>query len=380
MSAFAKALAPHQKLPDVTQITEHHLLIVGQTGSGKTTTTLSLLNQLQTQNTTAIVFDPTGEYTHLPNAVVYRLGDNAYFDIGKLDAKQLLEILDIHQEGMVKYVAQAIDSLRIAHNLLGQQQSLKKLNKPIDKYEHQLRQLGKWANSYPLNLLTDQVIEEMIVPYADQRATYTLLGQKYDYDTINRYWPFINDLRRKLNLPAFQKLFGNHAGVSYELNYILKMFLNERSAHKTLVIDMSLLKHYENSQGKILSLILQQLLLIRREQNRTFPVKIVIDEAHRYLPANQEALSHNGIFAVVREGRKYQLELIITTQSPLDLPNRLRSQFVNLLIHNINDTEELQSMGFGDLNVNELGTGEAYLKIGQQSIIKIKVVPMHNFA
>lgn len=51
-------------------LTSQHLLVVGQTGSGKTTTTLALLDQLQRTDQTAIVFDPTGEYTQLPNAVL----------------------------------------------------------------------------------------------------------------------------------------------------------------------------------------------------------------------------------------------------------------------------------------------------------------------
>ena len=74
MDEFAVNLADHQGPVTVQQLTKHHLLITGQTGSGKTTTTLALLSKLQAQNVTTIVFDPTGEYTQLPNATVYRLG------------------------------------------------------------------------------------------------------------------------------------------------------------------------------------------------------------------------------------------------------------------------------------------------------------------
>ncbi|MGY0220992.1 hypothetical protein ACW18Z_04775 [Limosilactobacillus fermentum] len=38
-------------------------------------------------------------------------------------------------------------------------------------------------------------------------------------------------------------------------------------------------------------------------------------------------LARNGIFQVLREGRKLGLSMIMTTQSPLDLPAELRSQF-----------------------------------------------------
>lgn len=56
------------------QLVDKHMLITGQTGSGKTCTARSLIYQLQKENETVIILDPTGEYTKLPNMVVYTLG------------------------------------------------------------------------------------------------------------------------------------------------------------------------------------------------------------------------------------------------------------------------------------------------------------------
>ena len=67
----------------MNELTNRHLLIVGQTGSGKTTSTLTLLDQLQNSGQANIVLDPTGEYAQLPNAIVYRLGENAYLEPGE---------------------------------------------------------------------------------------------------------------------------------------------------------------------------------------------------------------------------------------------------------------------------------------------------------
>ena len=101
-----------------TALFGHHLLIVGQTGSGKTTTTLSLLGQLQQLNQTAIILDPTGEYTKLPNAITYRLGDNCYLEAGKLTVDQLLTTLQLHVDSALRTkLRQAVTDLQIQHNI-----------------------------------------------------------------------------------------------------------------------------------------------------------------------------------------------------------------------------------------------------------------------
>lgn len=100
--------------PVASSFFNQHLLIVGQTGSGKTTTALSLLNQLQRENQTAIVLDPTGEYAQLPNAVTYKLGTNAYLEAGKLDASEFQEVLAVNFPPILsQHLEQAIAALKV---------------------------------------------------------------------------------------------------------------------------------------------------------------------------------------------------------------------------------------------------------------------------
>lgn len=167
----------------VKQLTKHHLLITGQT---KTTTALSLLSKLQNCNMTTIVLDPTGEYAQLPNATVYRLGENAYLDAGQLSGKQLALLTETPLT-LAPLIDRAIHSLRIMQNIMGRQQVMKKIGLPINDYQNQLTQLETWAQSYPIQLLPQQLIEEMIIPYDDQQANYLLLGQQYDRQNINSH-------------------------------------------------------------------------------------------------------------------------------------------------------------------------------------------------
>lgn len=345
---FPTSLTFGQQIQLTKQLFGHHLLIVGQTGSGKTTTTLALLSQLQQQNETAIILDPTGEYTQLPNTVTYRFGDNAYFEAGKLSAAHLLRTLQLPVVStLLQKLRQAITDLRLQQNVIKRPGIYQRLNRPIHDHQQSLRQLGSWASDYHLPDLFDQLIAEFVVPRLDEEADYHLLGQQYDRVAINRQWPQLTMLQERLASPVFLTLFDtdSHPGtMKSELNFVLKMFLHHASQHRTLVIDLSLLKNYEDSQRLLISLLLKQILKYRLQSNAGFPVNVVLDEAHRYLPKDGHDLADNGIFQLLREGRKLDLKMILTTQSPLDLPARLRSQFGDLIVHRLLDENEVHSL------------------------------------
>lgn len=368
--------------PVASSFFNQHLLIVGQTGSGKTTTALALLDQLQHENQTAIVLDPTGEYSQLPNAVTYRLGGNAYLEAGKLDASELQEVLGIKfPVTLSRQLEQAVNSLRVQKNICHGQGTLVKLNQPISHYQKLLSQLGSWASDYDVQQLPQQVVEEAIVPLANEGADYTLLGQQYNYPLIQQNWPLLTAFRERLVSLAFRQLFDTdaHPGSSTTaLGFVVKMFLHHRSSHRTLVIDLSILKGYEHQQGAVISYLLKLILNDRlAQQGHLMPVKVVLDEAHRYLPDDDKQLAHNGIFQVLREGRKVNLQLALTTQSPLDLPARLRSQFSSVIIHRLLAPSELQSLptNLSFKDVTNLATGQAYLLTDQLTTSRVNVQP-----
>lgn len=374
MRSFARSISSLKQVPTVAELTGSHLLITGQTGSGKTTTTLSLLSQLQQTTGTVIVLDPTGEYARLPNAVVYRLGVNAYLDAGQFSAAELLRIIGL-PHSLAQLLNQAMNSLRIKQNLQGTSQIFKKINYPINQYLRQVAQLTDWSSSYPIKLLAQQIIEELVVPFADRRANYDVCGQEYDYQQIRQLWPSLVKLRTQIAQPAFQALFGTgqQDGSLTELNYILRMFLTQPADHQTLVIDLSPLKRYEEVQSTVISILLKHLLNERlRATTDQLPVKIVIDEAHRYLPTSG-ALKHNGIFQIAREGRKLNLALVITTQSPLDLPSDLRSQFANLIVHHLATPQEWAAFPWAHENNDHLTTGMAVMKCGLNEAVTTRI-------
>lgn len=242
-----------------------------------------------------------------------------------------------------------------------------------------MEQLSSWASDYDVQWLPQQMIEEAVVPFADGQADYTLLGQQYNHALIQQNWPLLTTFRERLAGTEFRQLFDTvaHPGSSKtELGFVLKMFLSHRSSHRTLVVDLSVLKNYEQQQGAIISYLLKFILNYRLANHKHFlPVKLVLDEAHRYLPLDDGKLTHNGIFQVLREGRKVNLQLALTTQSPLDLPARLRSQFSTVIIHRLLAPSELSTLPT-DLSFNEvtaLATGQAYLLDSQLTAQQVDV-------
>ena len=336
-TTFATTIAG-KPVKDIHSLVAHHLLVVGQTGSGKTTSTLSLLDQLQRTNYTTIIFDPTGEYSKLPNSVTYKLGENAYLEAGQLSAHQLREALQISGSPLLNdKLSQAVDALRIQQNLVRIRKPYVKIGVPIADYQKQLAKLSNWSRSFAPQQLAEQLIEEFVIPYSDERANYALLGQQYDRQTINHEWNAIATIRQRLASDAFRVLFDPepHPGIfKTELNFVIKMFLEHRSSHRTLVIDLSKLKQYEESQRVVISLLLKNLLEVG-------------------------------------------LSMTLTTQSPLDLPARLRSQFANLLLHHLTSPEELSSLAIADEidlhEISQLSTGEAVLSLANEPQRKINV-------
>ncbi|MBB1080017.1 ATP-binding protein [Limosilactobacillus sp. STM2_1] len=362
----------------LADIFTHHLLVVGQTGSGKTTTTLSLLNQLQALNQTTIVLDPTGEYAQLPNAITYQLGVNAYLEAGTLSADELQEVLQLHLPAQIRNkLVQAITALRVQHNIIERDGVYKKCGQEIDSYQQKLAQLAPWAMDYQAQDLFKQLIEEFIIPYDNENANYRLLGQQYDRKAIARNWDILTTIRERLASEMFATIFDTrrHPGkFKTELSFVFNMFLNQRSTHRTLVIDLSALKGYEESQRVLISFLMKKILQMRLQRPKNIPVNVVLDEAHRYLPQREEKLADNGIFQVLREGRKLHLKVLLTTQSPLDLPPRLRSQFNNIVIHRLMENDEIKSLGIitSPVEIKKLGVGKAGLKIGDQ-LTKVQV-------
>lgn len=73
------------------------------------------------------------------------------------------------------------------------------------------------------------------------------------------------------------------------------------------------------------------------------PVHLILDEAHRYIHKDANYIMRENIFEkIAREGRKYSLYLIISSQRPSELSQTVLSQCGNYIVHRIQNEVDMK--------------------------------------
>ncbi|MDE1206243.1 MULTISPECIES: ATP-binding protein [Flavobacteriaceae] len=76
----------------------------------------------------------------------------------------------------------------------------------------------------------------------------------------------------------------------------------------------------------------------------SYPVNLILEEAHRYISRNPMGtfLKANKIFdSIAKEGRKFGLLLLVSSQRPSELSKTVLSQCSNFIVHRIQNPEDL---------------------------------------
>ena len=362
---------------------QQHLLILGATGTGKSTTAVSILHGLMMQNQTTIIIDPTGEYTTLPHAVVARLGYNAFIDYEALTGSEIAQLFGASDAETQEKITAAWQSLKIQANVKQQAGIYRKQDVPWSTYEQDVARLYQYPQPADMTLLAEQLQQEYMIPVDD----FSLIGQALDTHSLQQQLPLLRRIKHLTQDVNFQQLFNlpqrpeqPDLNMRTDVMYLMRLFASQRSDHKTLVIDVSRLADQPSLGQTVISLLFTALLRIKQDSSQQQPVTLLLDEAHRYLP--MQPLAHNGIFQVAREGRKVGVYLMLTTQSPLDMPASILGQFGNYLIHRLNTLAELEQLpaltSWGE-TISQQGVGQATL-VGQQfrpaQTLQIQVQPM----
>jgi len=99
---------------------------------------------------------------------------------------------------------------------------------------------------------------------------------------------------------------------------------------------------------EIVSCVLSRMIFERLRNARSrniYPVNLVLEEAHRYISMDSGKVfgDANRIFErIAKEGRKYGIFLLISSQRPSELSKTVLSQCSNFIVHRIQNPEDLQ--------------------------------------
>ena len=79
------------------------------------------------------------------------------------------------------------------------------------------------------------------------------------------------------------------------------------------------------------------------DDRRKNPIHLILDEAHRYIKKDTEYILKDNIFErIAREGRKYSLYLIVSSQRPSELSSTVLSQCGNYIVHRIQNEIDMK--------------------------------------
>jgi len=129
--------------------------------------------------------------------------------------------------------------------------------------------------------------------------------------------------------------------------YVKKLFGIDANKKKTQITIIDL-NSAEDEIVEIASAVITRLIfdsLRKADPRNTFPVNLVLEEAHRYIAYDTKRtfLRANQIFdRVAKEGRKYGLFFTISSQRPSELSKTVLSQCSNFIVHRIQNPDDLQ--------------------------------------
>ena len=199
-----------------------------------------------------------------------------------------------------------------------------------------------------------KISAEMILLEEDARGNRLMRG--YTSTMLNRldYFIYNTDCKFMREIPKdvintdtyFKYLWGDIASSKTQL----------------LIIDTSELgiDVLETLTSVVSRLIFSQRKELIGDERRKNPVHLILDEAHRYIKKDYKYLLRENIFErIAREGRKYSLYLLISSQRPSELSETVLSQCSNFIIHRIQNEVDMRYINavlpyFSDDFVNKI--------------------------
>ena len=129
-----------------------------------------------------------------------------------------------------------------------------------------------------------------------------------------------------------------------ESEYI-KSLVTSKTGEKVQIIDFNI-SYVDDRFAKVLVKIISKLLFnysLALENRSSFPVHIMLEEAHRYVQNDNDIniLGYNIFERITKEGRKYGVILGMISQRPSEISETAMSQCNNLLVFRMQHPKDL---------------------------------------
>lgn len=297
---------------DMDRFTSTHMAVLAATGSGKSYTVGVILEELMrpVNRAAVLVFDPHGEYGTLRAIEAHPKfqGHDGYSPVVRV-----VKPGDIH----IKFSELAFGEL------------VRMLEGSSDKMHYVLREVLQELRKKSPNYATDDVIAAL----------------KARRDVVKTEESTIDGLLWRLH--EFVK---NRKLISDSTHMRLPDLLKPGQA---TILDMVELE--ERDQQLTTSVLLNRVLksrisvvrgmgIVQEEEKLEFPVFVVLEEGHRFAPANDDSSSKRVLKTILSEGRKFGIGVLIVSQRPAKLDSDVLSQCMSQIIMRITNPMDQQNI------------------------------------
>lgn len=333
-----------------------HCAILGATGGGKSWTTAKLIEECANyKNSKVIIIDATSEYRsfqseycihyHL-SAPINKHKNSIEFRIPPTDFVESDFVAMFDPSGKVQgpKLKEAIKSLRLVSldPTIATDGILKKINQPKTNYRRAMntgnnsKLVDNPSQPFDISKLIKQIVQECCFDNGDNSwgnaATQDL---SYCSSLLTR-------IQAVTYASSLKSVFSCEEKIE-TLGKILDSFLlSNNRVLRLCMADVS----YEFYAREILANVIGRklLTLARQEKFRTKPLLVIIDEAHNFLGkrvgSEDHAIKLDAFEMIAKEGRKYGLNICLTTQRPRDITEGVLSQIGTLLVHRLTNDRD----------------------------------------
>lgn len=340
-----------------------HCAILGTTGGGKSWTTARIIEECLTFKAKIILLDATGEYRGFsgPNVTHFHLGNPVSKAAGSLPRalpptcfveSDFIALFEPAGKVQGPKMRAAIRSLRLAKLVPavaknGVVKKIDQIKAPIFAAEQQAGVAAKLDDprqEFDISKLVTQIEQECVWP--DSKAW---IGGKQVVDTskwggdsgeVSYCLSLLSRISAIQTSSSFECVFQS---VEPPLTTAIADFVaNDKRLLRICLSGVA----YEFKAREIVANVIGRHLLnmARSGAFQTSPVVVIVDEAHNFLGrqiGGEDAVARLDAFELIaKEGRKFGLNICLTTQRPRDITEGVLSQMGTLIVHRLTNDRD----------------------------------------
>lgn len=302
-----------------------HFAIIGSTGSGKSCTVALVLQAILDQNPDAhvVLFDPHNEYSKSFGdlAEVVRQ-DTLDLPIWLFDFDETVELLTSEiQKNRLEETEILSEVVLKAKQLYERSQQVKGEVTSETKLEDIEKELHRIAPHVSLDSPVPYRMRDVL------RLIDYSMGRLENADNLRPYKRLKRRIEMLLNDPRYSFVFRNQASPRSIEDIIGRIFRIPVAGKPICILDFSSIP--SEALDVVVSVVSRLAFELAMWSNRSIPILLVCEEAHRYIPNDPSkgfASTRRAISRIAKEGRKYGVSLAIISQRPSELEPSTLSQ------------------------------------------------------